>query len=140
MEETKMIPELLDEELEAELKELSMLSGEERNKAVDDLTKLYKLRIEELRANLEFETEQKKIEAEKDRVMREALSESRKRKEERLSTYLRCGLATAEILLTLGFNWVWMNKGLKFEETGSITSTTFGNLIRRFMPNFGSKI
>lgn len=140
MEETKMIPELLDEELEAELKELSMLSGEERNKAVDDLTKLYKLRIEELRANLEFETEQKKIEAEKDRVMREALSESRKRKEERLSTYLRCGLTTAEILLTLGFNWVWMNKGLKFEETGSITSTTFGNLIRRFMPNFGSKI
>ena len=140
MSTTTTIPDLLDQEIDMEIRELAMLTGEERTQAAESVRKLYELRIEEMKVNLNYENERDKINAENERTMREFCEENRKRKEERLSTYLRCGVTAAEILLTLAFNYVWMQKGLQFEETGSFTSTTFRNLISRFRPSLGSKV
>lgn len=47
---------------------------------------------------------------------------------------VRAGVAVGELVLPLVFYGIWMNKGFKFEETGSFTSTTFKNLLNRFRP------
>lgn len=41
----------------------------------------------------------------------------------------------ATILVPIIFYNVWMNKGFKFEETGTYTSNTFKNLFSKFKPN-----
>lgn len=39
------------------------------------------------------------------------------------------------IIVPIVFYNVWMNKGFKFEETGTFTSTTFKNMINKFKPS-----
>ena len=48
--------------------------------------------------------------------------------------YFKVGIAAAELMIPLMFYGIWMNKGFKFEETGTITSSTFKGLINRFRP------
>ena len=48
--------------------------------------------------------------------------------------YFRIGMEAAGIILPLVFYAVWMRRGLKFEETGTYTSTTFRGLFNRFKP------
>ena len=48
--------------------------------------------------------------------------------------YFRVGIAAAELLIPLMCYGIWMNKGFKFEETGTFTSSTFKGLINRFRP------
>ena len=45
---------------------------------------------------------------------------------------LRIGVEAAGIVMPLIFYAVWMRKGFEFEETGTITSSVFKNLIGRF--------
>ena len=51
-----------------------------------------------------------------------------------LVDYVKLGAEIAGVVLPLVFYGYWMNKGLKFEETGSFTSDTFRGLIRWFKP------
>ncbi len=138
------IKEMLDETIEMEIRAVnSLLTGSENKEAaIDDLVKLYKLRIEETKNEMELrekhearitEWEEKKAERfmvrdTEDRKQKELLSEQVK------DRYLRVGIATAEIVLPLTFYGVWMNKGFKFEETGAFTSTTFRGLFSQFKP------
>ena len=138
------IKEMLDETIEMEIRAVnSLLTGSENKEAaIDDLVRLYKLRIEETKNEMELrekhearimEWEEKKSERfmvrdTEDRKQKELLSEQVK------DRYLRVGIATAEIVLPLTFYAVWMNKGFKFEETGAFTSTTFRGLFSRFRP------
>ena len=48
--------------------------------------------------------------------------------------YFKVGIAAAELMIPLMFYGIWMNKGFKFEETGTFTSSTFKGLINRFRP------
>ena len=48
--------------------------------------------------------------------------------------YFRAGIAGAELILPLIFYGIWMNKGFRFEEHGTISSQVFRNLINRFRP------
>jgi hypothetical protein len=48
--------------------------------------------------------------------------------------YLKIGVEVAGVVLPLIFYGAWMKKGLKFEETGTYTSTTFKGLFNRFKP------
>ena len=118
MEELK---ELLEEEIAEEIQELSSLAtgSEEKSSAIEDLSKLYKLKIEETKMELDFEDGQMK---------KEQLSEQVK------DRYFKVGIAAAELILPLMFYAVWLQKGFKFEETGAFTSTTFRGLINRFRP------
>lgn len=48
--------------------------------------------------------------------------------------YIKLGMDAASIVLPLMFYGHWMNKGMKFEETGTFTSKTFTNFLNRMNP------
>lgn len=108
MDETK---ELLNEEIKYVLEDLSNLpeDSEERTIMIDNLVKLYKLKIEEDK-NSEDNAIKKKDQC------------------------LRYAIDIAGIVLPLIFYGVWMGRGFKFEEKGTFTSQTFKGLINRFRP------
>lgn len=114
--------ELLEEKITEELKSLSnmKMGSDEKIAVVDELTKLYKLKIEEIKT----ETDLKEID-----IKEKQLSEQVK------DRYFRTGIAAAEIILPLVLYAAFMRKGFKFEETGTYTSTTFRNLLTRFKPS-----
>lgn len=113
----------LDKELKRQLDDISqMTEGEEKtSRAIEDFTKLYKLTLED-----------DKVELECAKTYQESLNGTSEQKKERL---VKIGIAAAELVLPLMFYAVWFRKGLKFEETGSFTSTTFKGLINRFRPS-----
>lgn len=134
--EEKDIDELLSEEIAKEIRELNYLEtgSKEKSAAIDDLTQLYKLRIEENKsvwdADDKFERRamEKETNARDNEVKRIQIAEQVK------DRYFRVGIAAAELVLPLVFYGVWMKRGFKFEETGAFTSSTFKGLINRFRP------
>lgn len=60
--------------------------------------------------------------------------QKRQARDQMVDRCVRAGVAVGELVLPLVFYGIWMNKGFKFEETGSFTSTTFKNLLNRFRP------
>lgn len=120
---------LLEEEIKAEIKRLGSLeSGSpEHTTAVDSLTKLYKLKLEEDKNTYERldKIENREIDQEsKTAQMAESVKDR----------YFRFGMAAAELVLPLMFYGVWMRRGLKFEQDGTFTSQTFRGLFSRFRP------
>lgn len=119
------IQNLLDEEIVRRLKGLtSMESGsKEIGVAIEDVEHLFKMRVEERKLNNELESNA--------REERDKLVENASRAKD---CYIRLGLDVAGLILPLMFYGIWMAKGLKFEETGTFTSTTFRTLFNRFKP------
>lgn len=115
------IKDLLGEEIKSGIRDLSSLQSgsKEKSSAIDDLVKLYKLRIEETKNEWDFSDKQfKKAQLE----------------EQVKDRYFRLGVEAAGIILPLIFYGIWMRRGFKFEETGIFTSTTFRGLFNRFRP------
>ena len=123
------IRKLLEEEIKAEIRDLSILEpgSKEKSTAIEDLAKLYKLRIEETKNEWDFtekyESRDSDIQFKKDQL-----------EEQVKDRYFRLGLEAAGIILPLIFYAVWMKRGFRFEETGTYTSTTFRGLFNRFKP------
>lgn len=148
----KNIKSLLNEEIISEIEKLKSLKpgGNEHTAAIESISKLYKLRIEENKNEMDFEEkcERRKMEADQydaDLEMKKhqigetesAEYYDKRLKEEQFKEqvkdrYFRLGVEAAGIILPLLFYAVWMNKGFKFEETGTFTSTTFRGLFSRF--------
>lgn len=134
--EEKTIDELLNAEIADEIKALSELEAgsDEKSAAIEDLTKLYKLRIEENKSSWDADDKYNR------RIMDEKSNDKddeikQKQLEEQVKDrYFKVGIAAAELMIPLMFYGIWMNKGFKFEETGTITSSTFKGLINRFKP------
>ena len=123
------IRKLLEEEIKAEIRDLSTLEpgSKEKSTAIEDLAKLYKLRIEETKNewdfNEKYESRDSDIQFKKDQL-----------EEQVEDRYFRFGVEAAGIILPLIFYAIWMKRGFKFEETGTYTSTTFRGLFNRFKP------
>lgn len=123
------IKDLLGEEIKTEIRNLSTLEAgsKEKSTAIEDLAKLYRLRIEETRNewdfNEKYESRNSDIQFKKDQL-----------EEQVKDRYFRLGVEAASIILPLIFYAVWMKRGFKFEETGTFTSTTFRGLFNRFRP------
>ena len=123
------IRKLLGEEIKAEIRDLSTLEpgSKEKSTAIEDLAKLYKLRIEETKNewdfNEKYESRDSDIQFKKDQL-----------EEQVKDRYFRFGVEAAGIILPLIFYAIWMKRGFKFEETGTYTSTTFRGLFNRFKP------
>lgn len=120
---------LLEEEIKAEIKHLGSLESgsQEHTTAVDSLTKLYKLKLEEDKNTYERldKIENREIDQEsKTAQMAESVKDR----------YFRFGMAAAELVLPLMFYGVWMRRGFKFEQDGTFTSQTFRGLFSRFRP------
>ena len=130
------IKDLLNEEIATEIQNLSELKAgsDEKSSAIDDLAKLYKLRIDY--KNSEWDADEKydrrvmegEANTKDDELKQKQLEEQVKER------YFRVGVAAAELMVPLIFYGIWMRKGFKFEETGTYTSKTFTGLINRFRP------
>ena len=148
------IKEGLNEEIAAEIQAISSLNSgsEEKSKAIEDLAKLYRLRIEETKSELDAEDKRSRrtLESEAnvrqneikksqldEQIKADVQDEQYKRSqldEQVKDRYFKLGIAAAELLIPLMFYGIWMRKGFKFEETGTYTSTTFRGLFNRFRP------
>jgi len=123
------IRKMLEEEIKTEIRDLSTLEpgSKEKSTAIEDLAKLYKLRIEETKNEWDFDEKYKSrdsdIQFKKDQL-----------EEQVKDRYFRFGVEVAGIILPLIFYAIWMKRGFKFEETGTYTSTTFRGLFNRFKP------
>lgn len=123
------IRKLLEEEIKAEIRDLSTLEpgSKEKSTAIEDLAKLYKLRIEETKNEWDF-TEKYESRNSDIQFKKNQLEEQVK------DRYFKFGVEVASIILPLIFYAAWMKRGFKFEETGTYTSTTFRSLFNRFKP------
>ena len=123
------IKNLLEKEIKNQIENLASLESgsQEHTTAVDSLTKLYKLKLEEDKNTYERldKIENREIDQEsKTAQMAESVKDR----------YFRFGMAAAELVLPLMFYGVWMRRGFKFEQDGTFTSQTFRGLFSRFRP------
>lgn len=127
-----VIKEQLLEVIKEELANISELpSGtKEKTVAVEDLTKLYKLKIEDEKLEAEMEDKNNK------KLLDEEQLEGDKIKilEQKKDRWLKFGVDVGAVALPFILYWVWMGRGFKYEETGSYTSKTLLNLFSRFKP------
>ena len=94
--------ELLDERIKTDIEGLTVMEpgSEEKEREVENLTKLYKLRIEEDKSERESEDACKST----------------------IVDAVKIGAEVGLALFNAAFVGYWMCKTFKFEETGSITS------------------
>ena len=134
--EEKNIDELLSEEIAAQIKALSDLQSgtKEKSTAIDDLTKLNKLRIDENKSVWDADEKYNRRMMDGESVDKDDEIKQKQLEEQVKDRYFKVGIAAAELMIPLMFYGIWMNKGFKFEETGTFTSSTFKGLINRFRP------
>lgn len=119
------IQKQLDEVIQTELEGVeSAAMPSEKEKAIANVTELYKLRIEE--AKLE--------QAKNDKLTEQDIREAQL-KGQKLDRWLNLGL---QIGLTVG-GWVmfsmWQRREMKFELEGTPTTPMFRNLLSKMTPN-----
>lgn len=116
---------LLDEAIEREIMNLRNYSvnSEERSDTINSLTQLYKLRIEEEKIEQELAI------SARDEAMKQAELESRAR-DRLFNIGLQIGLTGLSLI---AYN-AWLNRGLKFQETGTFTDPMTRNLLSRIVP------
>lgn len=130
------IRNLLSEEIKTEIEDLSSLDpgSKEKSQAIENLATLYRLKIEESKADWDADEKYNRRIMEENQQSVENAQKSEQLSEQVKDRYFRVGIAAAEIVLPLAFYALWMKKGFKFEETGTYTSTTFRGLFSRFRP------
>ncbi|MEG1523884.1 MAG: hypothetical protein RR475_02535 [Clostridia bacterium] len=109
---------LLDNAIEKEFQDITTLKSGSAEKvtAIDGVVKLCKLKNEETASEREL------------KLKGQQLSEQVK------DRWIKVAIAGAELIIPLIFYAVWIGLGLKFEETGSFTSTTFRGFFSRLKP------
>ena len=130
------IRDLLSGEISREIQALSNLNAgsKEKSTAIDDLAKLYKLRIEESKNDWEYDEKYNRRVMEEEAGTRDEEMKRTQLSEQIKDRYFRLGIAAAELMIPLMFYGKKKKKGFKFEETGTYTSTTFRGLFNRFRP------
>ena len=125
----KELDEWLDEEIRNEIEGLSDFESgsEEKLKAIKGIAELYKLKIEEDKSQVDAVDKEERRKTE-DSIKSVELENDKK------DRWIKVCIAGAELILPLIFYAVWMRRGLKFEESGTFTSTTFRGLFNRFRP------
>ena len=123
------IQEELNDVIEREIRNVSTLGTgtKEKSDAVRDLSELYRLRNEEAKVEVDRIDRKKQREAE----IRYRCEQSRS---QAIDRWVNVGLQLALAVGGLMAYDVWYRRGLKFEETGTITSPMTKNLISRMIP------
>lgn len=122
----------LDEVIMQQLEDVERTGtgSDERTKAITNLAKLCELRIEEQKTEqAKIEIQNKEIDSDRDWTTKRA--QLRIQKVDRwVNVAVQVGLTVGSLV---AYN-VWLNRGLRFEETGSITSPMTRNLLSRLLP------
>ena len=134
---------LLEDAIAAGFADLSNFDEESKNKsmAVENLVKLYRLKIDEDRNNWDFdekynrrimEDEQRKEEFEIHK--KESKIKEIQMKEQKIDRWINVGIQVGLTLAGLIAYDCWYRRGLIFEETGTITSPMTRNLMSKMLP------
>ncbi|WP_304859239.1 hypothetical protein [uncultured Bacteroides sp.] len=139
----EQIRQALADEILSQLNGLSNLEpgSKEQQTAVENVTKLYRLGLEDVKADTDYDERVRRREMdeqhEQNELDKQACEEQFKKDqlaEQTKDRYFKLGVEVAGIVLPLIFYATWMKRGFKFEETGTYTSTTFRGLFNRFRP------
>ncbi len=138
---------MLDEQIKAELGGLSGLAvgSKEHTEAIEGLAKLYRLRIDDSKAAMEYNKEiddenfrRDQMEQEKtqhqEQVEREEQSRKEQLSEQKKDRYIKIGIAAAELMVPLVFFAKIYQMGYDLEKDGTFTVQTLKNLIRFVKP------
>lgn len=116
--------ELLVKRIEDEFENLySMEDGEDKQKAINNLVTLYKLKIEEEKIYAEYHEHCDKCDLGKAQL-----------EEQKLDRWVNLGMQVGLAMLSIVAYDIWNRRGLKFEETGTITSPMTRNLLSKMLP------
>ncbi len=139
----EQIRQALADEILSQLNDLSTLEpgSKEQQTAVENVTKLYRLGLEDVKADTDYDEKlyRRDVDAQHEREELDRQAREEQFKKDQLSEqikdrYFKLGIEVAGIVLPLMFYATWMKRGFKFEETGTYTSTTFRGLFNRFRP------
>nr|DAG43867.1 MAG TPA: hypothetical protein [Caudoviricetes sp.]DAL14255.1 MAG TPA_asm: hypothetical protein [Caudoviricetes sp.] len=122
--------EMMDKELKRRFEDLENLKtgSDEQSKATDNIVKLYKLRMDENEQNVSKEADEDKLLLEKSKLELEA----EKAKDDKLIRILTTVTSVGISIAGFAVGSHWYGKGFKFEETGTICSSTFKGLMKDF--------
>ena len=122
--------ERLDKELERRFKDLGNLEtgSDEQGKATDNIVKLYKLRMDENEQENSKNADEDKAVLERHKLE----LEEQKAKDDKLIRILTTVTSVGVTIAGFAVGSHWYGKGFKFEETGTICSSTFKGLMRDF--------
>lgn len=122
--------ERLDKELERRFEDLENLKtgSDEQGKATDNIVKLYKLRMDENEQENSKNAEEDKAVLERHKLE----LEEQKAKDDKLIRILTTVTSVGVTIAGFAVGSHWYGKGFKFEETGTICSSTFKGLMRDF--------
>lgn len=122
--------EMMDKELKRRFEDLESLKtgSDEQSKATDNIVKLYKLWMDENEQNVSKEADEDKLLLEKSKLELEA----EKAKDDKLIRILTTVTSVGISIAGFAVGSHWYGKGFKFEETGTICSSTFKGLMKDF--------
>ena len=122
----------LDDVIEVKLGQISKLASgsDEETKAVNALTNLYKLRLEEAKLQAQINSDSDKVLLEQNRLV----AEQSKAEADRINQIADIAERMTETLLKLGIGAGLFVVGLKFEENGSLGSFFVRNMSQKVLP------
>ena len=122
--------ERLDKELERRFEDLGNLEtgSDEQGKATDNIVKLYKLRMDKNEQENSKNADEDKAVLERHKLE----LEEQKAKDDKLIRILTTVTSVGVTIAGFAVGSHWYGKGFKFEETGTICSSTFKGLMRDF--------
>ena len=116
---------------------------EERKKIIDNLSTLYRLKLDETRLDGEYDRDLHKFEFDRKQYEDDKASkEDEKRyrdnqaREEKIEKYIEFGIKGGTTVLMIIAYDIWYRRGLKFEETGTVSTRMTQNLIGKLIPRF----
>lgn len=112
--------ELLTRQLEVEIEKLATMEdgSEEKQKTIDGISQMYRLKLEEDKRELELASKDVEFEIQE--------------KHKLIDTVLDGVKVAVSVVGGVVVPIIFMRKGFKFEETGTYTSQTFKNLFGKF--------
>lgn len=122
----------LDDVIEVKLGQISKLASgsDEETKAVNALSNLYKLRLEEAKLQAQINSDSDKVLLEQNRLV----AEQSKAEADRINQIADIAERMTETLLKLGIGAGLFVVGLKFEENGSLGSFFVRNMSQKVLP------
>lgn len=126
------IKNLLNEEIKTEFANLGTLKAgsDEKQKEIGNLETLYRLRIEEIKAELERDKHfLASLTQDDEKRLKEA-----QHKSQNLYQWINVGVTVVGTAASLISSHVIHRRGLRFEENGSITSSHNRNFFSRILP------
>ena len=122
--------EMMDKELKRRFEDLENLKtgSDEQSNATYNIVKLYRLRMDENEQNVSKEADEDKLLLEKSKLELEA----EKAKDDKLIRILTTVTSVGISIAGFAVGSHWYGKGFKFEETGTICSSTFKGLMKDF--------